>query len=231
MNRDGGQGGNERTTYAPVPTWLTNRGRAYLFDQVNTGYADFTKDEYSSVLFWHANEVTGTVIAGATPLEITQKVNKSRGTMKPLPEWITKGAIIGIVQSPNYGDTPPTDTSYAGWNNKQDFIRDRYQFLKDNNLPLVGIWMQDWVGSFPYDEGVRLLWDWKLNREFYPQWDEMIDEWNADGVRPFLYINPYIAYKNPYTGEISETWAEADRKLFFVHNQSLLSNIIDSISI
>ena len=59
----------------------------------------------------------------------------------------------------------------------------------------------------------------------------MIDEWNADGVRPFLYINPYIAYKNPYTGEISETWAEADRKLFFVHNQSLLSNIIDSISI
>lgn len=40
---------------------------------------------------------------------------------------------------------------------------------------------------------MRLLWNWQLNREHYPEWDRMVDDWAQDGVRPFIYINPYIA--------------------------------------
>jgi hypothetical protein len=29
---------------------------------------------------------------------------------------------------------------------------------------MAGIWMQDWVGTKEYKEGVRLQWNWKLNR-------------------------------------------------------------------
>ena len=29
---------------------------------------------------------------------------------------------------------------------------------------MAGIWMQDWVGTKEYQEGVRLQWNWKLNR-------------------------------------------------------------------
>lgn len=37
------------------------------------------------------------------------------------------------------------------------------------------------------------MWNWKLNRLQYPQWDEMVDEWQLDGVKPMIYINPYFA--------------------------------------
>lgn len=65
--------------------------------------------------------------------------------------------------------------------------------MKSLGLPMVGLWMQDWVGQKQFDEGVRLLWNWQLNREHYPEWDRMVDDWAQDGVKPFIYINPYIA--------------------------------------
>ncbi len=33
---------------------------------------------------------------------------------------------------------------------------------------MKAIWMQDWVGTYEFDEGVRLLWNWQLNRHNYP---------------------------------------------------------------
>jgi len=53
--------------------------------------------------------------------------------------------------------------------------------------------MQDWVGTSRYQEGVRLNWNWQLNKEYYPQWDSMVAKWREDGVRPMVYMNPYFA--------------------------------------
>jgi alpha-glucosidase (family GH31 glycosyl hydrolase) len=40
------------------------------------------------------------------------------------------------------------------------------------------------------------MWNWKLNRAFYPLWDVMVAEWYRDGVKPMIYINPYFANLN-----------------------------------
>jgi hypothetical protein len=32
-----------------------------------------------------------------------------------------------------------------------------------------------------------------LNKEWYYDWDGLCDDWLIDGVRPLIYINPYIA--------------------------------------
>jgi alpha-glucosidase (family GH31 glycosyl hydrolase) len=64
-----------------------------------------------------------------------------------------------------------------------------YQILKEHDVPIAAVWMQDWVGTKEFPEGVRLLWNWKLNRVFYPQWDEMIANWTKDGVKAMVYIN------------------------------------------
>ena len=37
------------------------------------------------------------------------------------------------------------------------------------------------------------MWNWQLNRDWYYDWDNMVDEWAIDGVKPLIYINPYIA--------------------------------------
>lgn len=83
---------------------------------------------------------------------------------------------------------------------------------------MVGIWMQDWVGSYAFDEGTRLLWDWKLNTTAYDDWNGMVDGWAADGVKPFIYINPYFAKINPITTEPFDQWAEGDANGYFVKN-------------
>ena len=57
---------------------------------------------------------------------------------------------------------------------------------------MKSIWLQNWVGTAEYFEGVRLLWNWSLNRNHYPNWDSIVDGWEADGVRPMVYINPYL---------------------------------------
>lgn len=58
---------------------------------------------------------------------------------------------------------------------------------------MTGVWMQDWVGTKEYPEGTRLNWNWKLNNKTYPTWDNMVRDWMTDGVRPLVYINPYLA--------------------------------------
>jgi len=60
-------------------------------------------------------------------------------------------------------------------------------------VPITSVWMQDWVGTGTFPEGVRLLWNWQLNRHHYPDWDGMLDKWEKDGVRPMVYMNPYFA--------------------------------------
>jgi len=78
--------------------------------------------------------------------------------MDPLPSWVLQGGILGIVGG-------------------QDFVDEKYALMKENDTPLVGIWMQDWVGEHKFLEGTRLLWNWQLNRDWYYDWDNMVAEW------------------------------------------------------
>ena len=125
------------------------------------------------MLYWHEDTISGTILWGEDPLTLAQELSKSVGTMAPLPEWALNGAVVGIVGG-------------------QDFVDEKYAMMKKLELPMVGIWMQDWVGEHTYDEGTRLIWNWQLNKDWYYDWDNMVTQWSLDGVKPFIYINPYI---------------------------------------
>lgn len=60
-------------------------------------------------------------------LELASSISKTVGTMRKLPRWILDGVVIGIV-------------------NGQDFVDEKYEFMKNLGLPMAGIWMQDWAG-------------------------------------------------------------------------------------
>ena len=125
------------------------------------------------MLYWHEDTISGTILWGEDPLTLAQELSKSVGTMAPLPEWALKGAVVGIVGG-------------------QDFVDGKYAMMRKLELPMVGIWMQDWVGEHTYDEGTWLIWNWQLNKDWYYDWDNMVTQWSLDGVKPFIYINPYI---------------------------------------
>ena len=155
MNSGGGGGGNTMTSYGPTASWISNRNRAYSFDNVNIGIVNFDTTN-TEVLYWHASEMNGNIFIGYDFMELTENLTQHLGTMAPLPEWVTKGCIIGIEGG-------------------QEFVEEHYQRMKELELPMVGIWMQDWVGEYAFPEGTRLLWNWQLNRDWYYDWDGMVD--------------------------------------------------------
>jgi len=59
----------------------------------------------------------------------------------------------------------------------------------------------------------------------------MVDEWATDGVRPLIYINPYIANLTA-TGDLrQDQFAEGDANGYFVKNSTNQTYLIQSISI
>lgn len=91
-----------------------------------------------------------------------------------IPEWIQNGVVLGLQGG-------------------QESVQKNYEMLKKNGVPIVAVWMQDWVGTKDFFEGTRLMWNWKINRVQYPTWDDMVSGWAKDGVKPMIYINPYFA--------------------------------------
>lgn len=78
--------------------------------------------------------------------------------------------------------------------------------------------MQDWVGQHTFEEGTRLLWNWQLNLNQYPEWHKMVAKWKAeDGVRAVVYANPYLADLDMF-GIETELFREALEKSYFIKN-------------
>mmetsp|Transcript_17146 Transcript_17146/g.23120 ORF Transcript_17146/g.23120 Transcript_17146/m.23120 type:complete len:236 (+) Transcript_17146:900-1607(+) len=132
--------------------------------------------------------------------------------MRPLPEWALKGAIIGIVGG-------------------QEFVDEKYALMKSHDLPMAGIWMQDWVGEHTYKEGTRLIWNWQLKRDYYYDWDRMVTDWAMDGVKPFIYINPYIQDTSEVEGIRQDQFKEGCENGYFIKNQDDEVYLIHSLSI
>jgi len=103
-NEDGGQGGNTVLSYAPAASYITNKQRGLIFNPNNIGYADFTEETTATLLYWHATAIGGTVLSAPTPIRLAQLVSTTVGLMKPLPEWLAKGCIIGIVGGQTFVD-------------------------------------------------------------------------------------------------------------------------------
>ena len=93
----GGQGGNTTTSYAPAAQYITNKQRGFIFDQTSTGIAFFDEALASEILFWHEHDISGTLLWAPNPLGLSQTLSKTVGTMKALPEFVLKGAVVGIV--------------------------------------------------------------------------------------------------------------------------------------
>lgn len=140
-NKNGGQGGHAETSYVASATYITNNNRGFVYDPYNIGIADFSNHSRTQMLYWNANEITGKLLYAANPLDLASEVSYTTGMMKPLPDWVSKGALIGIVGG-------------------QDFVQEKYDMMKSLGLPMAGIWMQDWVGQHAFPEGVRLIWNW-----------------------------------------------------------------------
>ena len=132
--------------------------------------------------------------------------------MSPLPEWVGEGAIIGL----------------EGGSETVEKYMDK---LIDAGVKMVGLWLQDWSGLHHAYDGDRLMWDWKLSDEQYPDWSSMRSRMEALGINMLTYINPYFQSNLDDDRMPTSQFTEGDENGYFIKNSNNETYVMKSASI
>ena len=183
INAFGGeQGGDWHTTYSACSSYVTSLGRGLVVDSTRVGVVDLGAAGGAALelSYFGATALEGTILVAADAagprrlLAVVAALSNVTGRMAPLPAWVDRGAIVG------------TEGGSA-------FVDDVVANLTAFDVPLAGIWLQDWTGLVNYTEGQRVLWNWELSETWYPDWRRQTRRWRETlGARVLAYANPYF---------------------------------------
>ena len=169
---DGG-GGNPYVTEAPAPHFISSRLQSLFLENSEYSLFDMRPADHFEVKVW-CGTMTGRILYGATPLDLIEAYTDYAGRMRALPDWIHSGAIVAVQ-----GGTRAAHAKLAK--------------LRADDIPLAGLWIQDWTGVRVTSVGKQLWWDWRLDETFYPQWRQLVADLERHGGRMLVYINPFLS--------------------------------------
>lgn len=188
-NLRGGAGGHWWSTYAPAPVVIgSDRRGLYLTDTAPAQF-DLRDPSVASVLVY-AQGLNARIIAGRTPTELLEVYTRFSGRMPALPDWVHSGVVVGMQGG-------------------QEKVERVVAALERHGTPVAAVWLQDWVGNRTVGFGERLWWDWQLNRDRYPHWEEMVAGLAARGIRVMVYCNPFLADMKTRPGGRSDLFSTA----------------------
>jgi alpha-glucosidase len=167
-----GAGGSWHTSYASVPHYVTGQLRSLFLTSYEYAVFDLRRGDRVQIQLFAA-ELPGRILHGDSPVDLIAEYTAYAGRMRPLPDWIGEGAIVGIQG----GATS---------------VQRALERLQSHGTPVAAIWLQDWVGQRRTSFGTQLWWNWELDQEHYTSWDVLRTELDAHGVRLLTYINPYV---------------------------------------
>jgi alpha-glucosidase len=184
-----GSGGEWYSTYAAVPFYLTSRNRALVLENSEVSFFDL-RDDHAVTIKVLGPRLAGRILHGSDPLALIEEHTAFAGRMPPLPEWAGRGALVGMQ-----GGT--------------DAVRTRWAELAAQGTPIAAFWLQDWVGRRQTLIGSQLWWNWELDEQRYPGWDELVSDLAASGIRVLTYVNPFLADVSTKTGVVRHLLPEA----------------------
>lgn len=178
-----GAGGAPTSTYAPMPMLVTDALRSLSWDRDEVAEVDLRGDRLDLGVW--SPRVTGRWAAAARPADLV------RAAHEVPPSWTAGGAIIGMQ-----GGSAE--------------VRRKVAVLEAADAAIAGVWLQDWVGRRTTDFGSRLWWTWQLDRELYPDWEELVAELAGRGIRVLTYVNPFVVPSDDKPGGVArDLYAEA----------------------
>lgn len=187
-NLTAGAGGTWSSTYVAVPHLLTSGGRSLFLEDDAPSFFDLTRADRVEIRLL-SNAMEGRV-AGGRPMALVEAYTAYAGRMRPLPDWLMGGAVVGIQ-----GGTQR--------------VREVVAKLRAADVPLAGVWLQDWVGQRTTSFGKQLWWNWELDRDHYPDWDVLRQELEADGIHVLTYVNPFLTQTDDKPNVRRDLFAEA----------------------
>ncbi|MCC6905381.1 MAG: alpha-glucosidase, partial [Anaerolineae bacterium] len=191
-----GAGGNWWTTYAGVPQYVTSAMRSLYLANTQYSVFDLRRDDRAQVTVFSTG-VSGAVFYGETPAELITAYTAVVGRMRPLPGWLTSGAVIGMQ-----GGT--------------ERVREVYAQAQAYDVPVAAFLLQDWVGQRTTSFGKQLWWNWELDEERYPGWDALVSDLNTDGVRVMTYVSPFLVDVFDKPGVERDLYEEAAKAGYLV---------------
>ena len=165
-----GSGGDYYTTFYPQATLVSSR--LCFMHLENTEYAelDLREEACSEIALWSGQARFGFGTA-ETYEGLLEKLTGLLGRQPALPDWAMKGLWLGV----------------QGGTERAVALEKR---CRDAGVDISAVWIQDWEGKRITSFGKRLQWDWRWNRELYPDLDRVIAA--EPGTAWMGYINPYL---------------------------------------
>ncbi len=193
----GGKGvaGDEFSTYAPMPVFITSKYRGISFRNTTIYHFDVKKakkDEiYAHIM---ASSVDFDLYFESNPLDLMESMTADTGRLRPLPDF-AYDSILGIR-----GGRKVVDDALAS--------------CLRHNAPVKAIWIEDWQGRRGKNGGPPLWWRWFPDEVLYPDFKNWASELKEQGIALLGYANPFLsldAEKNPL-------YVEALEKDYLVHS-------------
>ncbi|MBW4687732.1 MAG: alpha-glucosidase [Komarekiella atlantica HA4396-MV6] len=204
-----GVSGNRFSSYAPMPYFLTNKGRSIFL--TNTEPSIFNlRDPYIATIRVSSSCMQGRILCGETPLDIIELYTNYVGRMPALPDWLNSGAIVGMQGGAK-------------------LVRQVWSQLRDLNTPIAGFWLQDWVGQRRTIAGKQLWWNWQLDESTYPDWQQLVTDLAEAEISVGVYVNPFLVERPHQPNQAQRNlYKEAIQQGFVVKTQDAQPYLIKS---
>jgi alpha-glucosidase (family GH31 glycosyl hydrolase) len=189
-------GGDDVSMYKAVPYYTTSKNMALLISNNCYSKFDFNKDHIKIKIC--SRNVSGRILVGKNPKEILLEYSSICGRMKKIPDWALDGVILGIQGG-------------------EAVVKEIVEKSVKADIPVSGIWLQDWCGKRVQTilgrTLKRLWWNWEADTELYPNWDAFVNEMQEKNINVLSYINTFLADVNT-----ANYYAEAKSRGFLVQD-------------
>ena len=200
---------SEIGSYAPMPVFVTDRGRMLLFETDYDGSSFFGEEAYSfrfdgcperlHLLHGDSYEELARLLAGRLP------------NRQYLPDWCREGMILGVQG----GTERVLDKAFA---------------MLDAGAAICGVWCQDWSGEKRTVMGKQVYWNWETDQALYPRLREAIAQLRERGVRFLAYINPYLVKDGrlyAYCAQKGYLITRADGSIYHIRSTTFDAGMLD----
>ena len=142
-------------SYYAQPTFVSS-DKYFVHCNVNAySEFDFRKADKITLFFQERPELI--LDSGSSFLEVSEKLSALLGRQRELPSWMYDGVILGIQEG--------TQT-----------VGEKIDRARAADIPVAGVWCQDWSGCRKTGFGYQVMWNWKWDENLYPGLDKKIAE-------------------------------------------------------
>ncbi|KAL9545801.1 hypothetical protein MBANPS3_006978 [Mucor bainieri] len=206
-------------TYASVPQYISSDIRCLLMENSEYMSFDMTEPDRISIRL-ESDTMRGRILDGRTMLDLITEYTSYAGRMLPLPDWVSEGVIAGL---------------HGGKEKTKQVI----QQLRQKEIPIAGVFLQDWTGERLQETGrdvrfSRSWWNWESDDDLYPEWDAFVQSLaNDEGgkIRVLSYVNPLLTSTQLKPRFKKNLFAEAQAKGYLVKSTQSSSSDSQALSI